>query len=56
MVTIVGSSFFSRLVFDPLSEEEYEDLKLFLGLNPESENEISGSGGLRKLRWIRTGM
>ena len=39
-----------------LPEEEYEDLKLFLGLNPESGNEISGSGGLRKLRWIRTGM
>ncbi len=55
MFTIVESSLFSRLVFDYLSEEEYEDLKLFLALNPESGDVIPGSGGLRKLRWIRTG-
>ena len=55
MFTIVESSLFSRLVFDYLSEEEYEGLKLFLALNPESGDVIPGSGGLRKLRWIRTG-
>ena len=55
MFTIVESSLFSRLVLDYLSEEEYESLKLFLALNPESGDVISGSGGLRKLRWIRTG-
>jgi len=55
MFTIVESSLFSRLVSDYLSEEEYEDLKLFLALNPESGDVIPGSGGLRKLRWIRTG-
>lgn len=55
MFTIVESSLFSRLVFDYLSEEEYEDLKFFLALNPEAGDVIPGSGGLRKLRWIRTG-
>ena len=55
MFTIVESSLFSRLVFDYLSEEEYEGLKLFLALHPESGDVIPGSGGLRKLRWIRTG-
>jgi mRNA-degrading endonuclease RelE of RelBE toxin-antitoxin system len=55
MFTIVESSLFSRLVSDYLSEEEYEGLKLFLAVNPESGDVISGSGGLRKLRWIRTG-
>jgi mRNA-degrading endonuclease RelE of RelBE toxin-antitoxin system len=55
MLTIVESSLFSRLVSDYLSEEEYEDLKLFLALNPEAGDVIPGSGGLRKLRWIRTG-
>ena len=55
MFPIVESSLFSRLVFDYLSEEEYEGLKLFLVLNPESGDMIPGSGGLRKLRWIRTG-
>ncbi len=52
MFTIVESSLFSR---DDLSGEEYEDLKIFLALNPESGDAIPGSGGLRKLRWIRTG-
>ena len=55
MFTIVESSLFSRLVFGYLSEEEYEGLKLFLALNPESGDVIPGSGGLRKLRWIRMG-
>ena len=55
MFTIVESSLFSRLVSDYLSEEEYEGLKLFLALNPESGDVIPGSGGLRKLRWIRAG-
>ncbi|MHB1606768.1 MAG: addiction module toxin RelE [Leptospirales bacterium] len=55
MFTIVESSLFSRLVSDYLSEEEYEGLKLFLALNPESGDVIPGSGGLRKLRWIRSG-
>ena len=48
MFTIVESSLFSRLVFDYLSEEEYEDLKLFLALNPESGDVIPGSGGLHR--------
>ncbi|MHB1926444.1 MAG: hypothetical protein ACYCRD_04150 [Leptospirillum sp.] len=55
MFTIVEASLFSPLVSDDLSEEEYEDLKLFFALNPESGDVIPGSGGLRKLRWIRTG-
>lgn len=55
MLTIVESSLFSRLVSGYLSEEESEDLKLFLALNPESGDVISGSGGLRKLRWVRSG-
>ena len=55
MFTIVESSLFSHLVFDYLSEEEYEGLKLFLALNQESGDVIPGSSGLRKLRWIRTG-
>ncbi len=55
MLTIVESSLFSRLVFDYLSGEEYDALKLFLALNPEAGDLIPGSGGLRKIRWFRTG-
>jgi mRNA-degrading endonuclease RelE of RelBE toxin-antitoxin system len=55
MLTIVESSRFSRLVLDYLSGEDYDRLKVFLSLNPETGDLIPGSGGLRKLRWVRTG-
>ncbi len=33
-----------------------DDLKNYLAINPEAGDKIPATGGLRKLRWGRTGM
>jgi hypothetical protein len=38
-----------------LSDAERTELVEFLALNPEEGDVIQGTGGLRKLRWARTG-
>ena len=42
---------FTNLVTELLPDDEYRKLQLALVLRPEAGKIISGSGGLRKIRW-----
>lgn len=39
-----------------LDDDEYAALQQFMMLNPEAGQIVRGSGGVRKLRWVRAGM
>jgi len=51
----IETSLFTRLIYDYLSEEEYLGLQVYLLRHPESGKIVSGSGGVRKLRWAVRG-
>ena len=55
MFTFVETRLFTRLVGEYLSDQEYADLQAALAENPELGDVISGSGGVRKLRWAVRG-
>ena len=55
MFAFVETPLFTRLVTDYLSDDEYLKLQQALVNNPEAGDLISGSGGVRKLRWARRG-
>lgn len=55
MFTFVESSIFEREAPLYLSDDEYAALQAFLVVNPEAGDLIPGSGGVRKLRWRRSG-
>lgn len=42
---------FTKLVTDLISDDEYRKIQLALVLRPEAGKIITGSGGLRKIRW-----
>ncbi len=50
-MVFVESSLFSRLIDEYLSDEEYAALQNELATNPKSGDVISGTGGLRKIRY-----
>ncbi len=51
MFTFIETSNFERTLPKYLSDEEYAVLQQFMLLNPEAGDIVSGSGGVRKLRW-----
>ena len=51
----IETSLFTRLIYEYLSEEEYLGLQVYLLRYPESGKIVSGSGGVRKLRWAVQG-
>lgn len=51
----IETSLFTRLIYDYLSEEEYLGLQVYLLRYPDLGKIISGSGGVRKLRWAVKG-
>jgi len=55
VVEIIETSIFTRQVQALLSAEEYRRLQLALIIQPDIGSVISGSGGLRKVRWSITG-
>lgn len=55
MFTFVETPLFTRLVTEYLSDEEYGKLRTTLSDDPEAGAVISGSGGVRKLRWALPG-
>jgi mRNA-degrading endonuclease RelE of RelBE toxin-antitoxin system len=55
LITIVETRQFASDCSGILSEDEVDDLKVFLSANPEAGVVIPGSGGIRKLRWAATG-
>jgi hypothetical protein len=52
---IIETSIFTRQVQALLSDEEYRQLQMALVLHPDMGVVISGSGGLRKVRWSLAG-
>lgn len=48
MNTIVETRVFSRKVAENWSEDEYDDFKAFITINPRAGKVDSGTGGVRK--------
>lgn len=55
MITFVESPLFTKQVHDYLSDEEYRIFQAFLAVSPDSGDVVRGSGGVRKVRWNRSG-
>ena len=55
MISFVETKLFTRLIGDPLGDDEYARLQRALIANPELGDVIPGSGGVRKLRWGAVG-
>jgi hypothetical protein len=51
VIQIVETSVFTRLINDLMDDDRYRLLQLELLKDPKKGEIISGSGGLRKLRW-----
>lgn len=54
-MVIIESPFFTKLVADYLSDDEYSALQWGLVTHPELGDIIPKSGGIRKLRWAGSG-
>jgi mRNA-degrading endonuclease RelE of RelBE toxin-antitoxin system len=54
-VVIVETSVFTRQITGLLSDEEYRAFQEALVRDPKLGEVIPGSGGLRKVRWARSG-
>ena len=52
---LIETSVFTKQVQTHLSDDEYRALQLALVLRPDGGKVIPGSGGLRKIRWGRSG-
>ncbi len=51
----VETSIFTRQVQEYLTDDEYRDLQRVLAARPDAGALIIGSGGLRKMRWVKQG-
>jgi mRNA-degrading endonuclease RelE of RelBE toxin-antitoxin system len=51
----IESPIFTEDVRELLSDEEYSALQQFLAVQPDAGDMISGTGGLRKVRWSTPG-
>jgi len=47
----IETSLFTRLIYKYLNDDEYLGLQVYLLRHPESGKIVSGSGGVRKIRW-----
>ncbi len=54
-ITVAETQFFLRAAEKIWSEEERAELVDFVAHNPEAGDVIPGTGGVRKLRWARSG-
>lgn len=54
-MVFVETSWFSRLLPDYLSDDEYRRLQSHLTEHPDAGDLIRGSGGVRKIRWRARG-
>lgn len=55
-VVFIETTGFTNWIADYLSDDEIRMLQNHLVENPEAGKIIRGSGGVRKLRWARSGM
>lgn len=51
----IESSLFARTVYDYLSEDDYTAFQQYLLEQPDAGDVVKGSGGVRKVRWARSG-
>ena len=52
----IESSLFAKFVYDYFTEDEYIAFQQFLMEQPDAGAVVRGSGGVRKLRWSRSGV
>ncbi len=55
MLTVIESPLFSTLWRDYWAEDEHRDFISYIAANPDAGDVIPGTGGCRKIRWLRTG-
>lgn len=55
MLTVIESPIFQKLWPRYWDEDERAEFASFIALNPEAGSVIRGSGGVRKVRWVREG-
>jgi hypothetical protein len=55
LLTVVETSAFTRKAEKLLSEEEHDELLLYLSMYYKAGDEIPGTGGVRKLRYAAQG-
>ena len=55
MITVVETRSFQRKALQLLSEIEKAELIAYLSMHPGAGVLIKGTGGIRKLRWARSG-
>ena len=53
--TVIETPVFTKKAADLLSEVEREEFAAFISQNPTSGSVVKGSGGVRKIRWARSG-
>ena len=53
--TVIETPVFTKKAADLLSEVEREEFAVFISQNPASGSVVKGSGGVRKIRWARSG-
>ena len=51
----IETSFFTKLLPDYLSDDEYRGLQSYLLQKPDAGDIVKGSGGVRKVRWASSG-
>ena len=51
----IETSIFTHQVQEYLTDDEYRDLQRVLAARPDAGALIIGSGGLRKMRWVKQG-
>ena len=56
MLTIVETQVFQRAAREVWTDAELDAFKVWLANDPMAGSVITGSGGLRKVRWSRAGM
>lgn len=54
-MVLIETPVFTSQIVDALSDDEYSAFQAFLVAHPDSGAVISGSGGLRKIRWSLPG-
>lgn len=55
MHTIIETNIFEKMWPLYWTEEEHDGFAVFIAANPNAGDVVRGSGGVRKVRWSRTG-
>jgi len=53
--TVIETPVFSSKADQLLTDDEREDFAAFISQNPTVDSVVRGSGGVRKVRWARSG-